>query len=829
MSTAVARERCGRAVAREAGALALCVMMLASRAAMALVTLNDPAGHVWDIDDQGTSTPPASCGSGAINNGSIDAYDTFGTLCITATGTAFSSVCVAADMYCGGVPPSTEMSGRQYVLGTDTLSGLEVVRRVYVPSTGPATADAFVRYLDTLTNPTAAPITVQIRIGTATTGSHNNDLGSDSSTSCDATWSGEALLDVSDLWFVTDDTDGTGDPTLGFVVQGTGATEALDFVALNPYGASDQSDLVWIFDGVTVPAGESISILTYMIQEGSLVLAQAECEYLVQVMLEAVEGLTGAQLTTIRNFAFCHDCDADGYAIDDGDCNDWNDLVNPGVTTDPCDGEDNDCDPATPDGAVETWFGDPCDSTDLDLCEDDSYACIGAAQGCLDNVLDLSDLCDGIDNDCDATTLDGSQDARLGAACDGDDPDLCAEGIGQCVSDAYVCTDGPETAPDLCDGEDNDCNPASPDGSSETWFGVACDSTDLDLCEDDARGCVGGVQTCVDSDQDLSDVCDGEDNDCDITTQDGSQDDRVGVACDGDDTDLCAEGTGLCEDGAFVCTDTMDETPELCDRVDNDCDPATPDGVDEDWYDAPCDGDDVDLCEESTYDCVAGVQVCPDLSGDVRDTCDGADNDCDPETLDGSDEHWFGDPCDGPDADLCSEGTYGCASGVQTCNDFTGDIFEACNGVDDDCNPLTPESVDNDGDGVSACEGDCDDGDPGIFPGAEEICDGIDQDCDPMTDHDGDGDGYRDCDGDCAPMNPGIHPGADENCTNGMDNDCDGIADFRETACGGTMDDGGSGCACAVVAGGQGREGAAMAFLTLCALVVVAGARRRRS
>ena len=44
--------------------------------------------------------------------------------------------------------------------------------------------------------------------------------------------------------------------------------------------------------------------------------------------------------------------------------------------------------------------------------------------------------------------------------------------------------------------------------------------------------------------------------------------------------------------------------------------------------------------------------------------------------------------------------------------------------------------LDLDGDGFSAADGDCDDGDPDIGPGAEEICDGqgIDEDCDTRVD-----------------------------------------------------------------------------------------------
>ncbi len=43
-------------------------------------------------------------------------------------------------------------------------------------------------------------------------------------------------------------------------------------------------------------------------------------------------------------------------------------------------------------------------------------------------------------------------------------------------------------------------------------------------------------------------------------------------------------------------------------------------------------------------------------------------------------------------------------------------------------------SLDQDGDGVSADDGDCDEGDPSVFPGASERWDGVDQDCDDVVD-----------------------------------------------------------------------------------------------
>jgi len=47
-------------------------------------------------------------------------------------------------------------------------------------------------------------------------------------------------------------------------------------------------------------------------------------------------------------------------------------------------------------------------------------------------------------------------------------------------------------------------------------------------------------------------------------------------------------------------------------------------------------------------------------------------------------------------------------------------------------------SIDNDGDGYSECQGDCDDANPAIHPSASEVCNGIDDDCDDVIDN-GDG------------------------------------------------------------------------------------------
>ncbi|MEC8379546.1 MAG: putative metal-binding motif-containing protein [Myxococcota bacterium] len=87
--------------------------------------------------------------------------------------------------------------------------------------------------------------------------------------------------------------------------------------------------------------------------------------------------------------------------------------------------------------------------------------------------------------------------------------------------------------------------------------------------------------------------------------------------------------------------------------------------------------------------------------------------------------------------------------------------------------------IDNDGDGYTENQGDCDDTDPTTSPSGTEVENGIDDDCDGVIDnntnaYDDDGDGYSENDGDCDDANADISPDAVEVCNDGIDNDCNG-------------------------------------------------------
>ena len=242
-----------------------------------------------------------------------------------------------------------------------------------------------------------------------------------------------------------------------------------------------------------------------------------------------------------------------------------------------CDGADNNCNGQIDEN--DPNLGNPCDGIDSDLCLEGTYSCNTGTLVCSDTTGSTSDLCNGIDDDCDPASSDGSEDPQTGTACDGPDTDLCVEGTRLCIGGALTCSDNTSSTLDLCNGIDDDCDPASADGSEDPQTGTACDGPDSDLCAEGTRSCAGGALTCSDNTSSTLDLCNGINDDCDSSSSDGSEDPQTGTACDGPDTDLCMEGTRSCAGGSLVCSDNTGDNVEVCDGADNDCDGQADEGA----------------------------------------------------------------------------------------------------------------------------------------------------------------------------------------------------------------------------------------------------------
>jgi hypothetical protein len=572
------------------------------------------------------------------------------------------------------------------------------------------------------------------------------------------------------------------------------------------------------------------------------------------------------------------DADADGVtscgpdgtpSTSDDDCDDSESLTFPGAT-EQCDGADNDCDGAVPADEVD---GDTDGFMECEDCDDTN----------VDTFPGAAELCDGQDNDCNlavpASETDDDSDGTSECEGDCDDTDaslntadLDADGVNTCDSD---CDDTDPLNfpgnPEVCDGQDNDCDLAVPanetdddlDGTSECEGD--CDDTDasLNTADEDADGVNTCDDDCDDDDSlnypDNPEVCDGQDNDC----------------FGGADADLAGEVDGD-SDGSLSCDDCDDADPdnfpgnsEVCDGQDNDCSGAA---------DLDPAGE-VDLDSDDSLSCDDCDDADPLNFPDNTEVCDGQDNDCDlvipaDETDDDSDgtSECEGD-CDDTDASLNTADED--ADGVTTCNADCDDADplnfptneEVCDGQDNDCidgaDADPAGEVDGDSDGSLSCD-DCDDADPLNFPGNPEVCDGQDNDCDlaipadetdddsdgtsecegdcddtdaSLTPADVDGDGVSSCEDDCDDANPATFPGNPEVC-DGQDNDCDGLDDFANDGVDGAETDlDGDGvfdcldgalflgsCDCSSQVGG--RAGPAAGLLPLIMLLL--GLRRRK-
>jgi alpha-tubulin suppressor-like RCC1 family protein len=313
------------------------------------------------------------------------------------------------------------------------------------------------------------------------------------------------------------------------------------------------------------------------------------------------------------------------------------------------------------------------------------------------------------------------------AACGDDDAPLEADGGG-----ADAGNDGAVDA-----GRDADLE-ASIDAGTDTGADAGVDCTTLDVDGDGESACTD----CDDNDANryhgAPEVCDSDDEDCDPTTF-GSRD----IDADGVVSTACCNGATCgtdCDDGNPSINPT---TADVCNGIDDNCNGSIDEGVLLTFY-RDADGDDYGVEADTTLACArpAGytdattVFDCDDANParhpGLAEICNDLDDDCDPTTnpFDADGDGYDDLECDGSD---CNDADPLIHPGVP----------DPCDGIDADCSTgRLGEDADRDGHAAATdtCtvgllpRDDCDDTRVTAYPGAPELCNGVDDDCDGVID-----------------------------------------------------------------------------------------------
>jgi uncharacterized repeat protein (TIGR01451 family) len=190
------------------------------------------------------------------------------------------------------VPATPECTNRQVAEPAKTIGPLSVSRKIFVP-----TNDQFIRWIDSVTNTSGAPVTFTLMT--------SNNLGSDSNTRIVSSSSGDNVATVADTWVSTFQNfsgSTSSDPRIGHVLQGAGAATPVSNISF----ADGDDNPYWVY-AITLAPGQTKIILNFATGQGTKAAANAKAATLATLPANATQCMSNTELNQVTNFAVSTD------------------------------------------------------------------------------------------------------------------------------------------------------------------------------------------------------------------------------------------------------------------------------------------------------------------------------------------------------------------------------------------------------------------------------------------------------------------------------------------------------------------------------------------
>ncbi len=345
--------------------------------------------------------------------------------------------------------------------------------------------------------------------------------------------------------------------------------------------------------------------------------------------------------------------------------------------TEICDGIDNDCDGQVDEGPLSDCGGNKVCTGGVCLCDPSQPFLQSCGEQACSDVSSSGAHCGFCGNDCSAL---GLQNVAQAACVQGDcKAQVCAPGFVDANGEAFDgCECEKTSTKEICDLVDNDCDGIVDELPNDCAGGKVC-SLGSCVCPSDQpwlQDC--GTGSCVDTSQ-TPQHCGFCGHACQLP----------GVAVAGCEAGACVPS--VCEPGRKDCNgDPADGCeweiqPETCNGIDDDCDGQVDEQVS--GVNQACSSPFPGVCAQGQTVCSGGQITCQPLVQPFSkaEVCNGIDDDCDGVPDNG--DPGGGAACTVPGAmGACAQGTRHCVAGTLVCEQSTWPQAELCDGQDNDCN-----------------------------------------------------------------------------------------------------------------------------------------------